>query len=80
VLALVLRKGLILAAIGILLGVAGAAASARVLQGMLFGVTPLDSRTFIVVAVMFGMVALVASYLPARRATKVDPIVALRAE
>ena len=80
VLALVLRKGLLLTAIGILLGVAGAAASARLLQGMLFGVTPLDARTFVVVAMLFGLVALVASYLPARRATQVDPIVALRAE
>jgi ABC-type antimicrobial peptide transport system permease subunit len=80
VLALVLRKGVVLAALGIVLGIAGAAASARLLQGMLFGVTPLDARTFSVVAVAFGFVALFASYLPARRATKVDPIVALRAE
>jgi putative ABC transport system permease protein len=80
VLALVLRQGLVLAAIGIMLGVAGAAASARLLQGMLFGVTPLDARTFVVVAVLFGLVALLAAYLPARRATQVDPIVALRAE
>jgi ABC-type antimicrobial peptide transport system permease subunit len=80
VLALVLRKGLILTGLGIALGLAGAAGTTRLLQGMLFGVAPLDPRTFIVVAVFFGAAAALACYAPARRATMVDPIVALKSE
>jgi predicted permease len=80
VLALVLRTGLILSACGIALGLAGAAAGTRILQGMLFGITPLDPATFAVVSLLFGVVAMIASYLPARRATQVDPMVALRSE
>lgn len=80
VLRLVLRKGLLLTAIGVSLGLAGAAAGTRVLQGLLFGITPLDPTTFVAVSVVFGLVAMVACYVPARRATKVDPMVALRAE
>ena len=80
VLALVLRKGLMLTAIGIALGLAGAAAGARLLDGMLFGITPLDVQTFVAVSIMFSLVAMLASYVPARRATKVNPIVALRNE
>jgi putative ABC transport system permease protein len=80
VLALVLRKGLILTAIGIALGLVGAVGATRLLQGMLFGVTPLDPATFVAVSLMFGLVATVASYVPARRATQVDPMVALRNE
>ena len=80
VLALVLRKGLLLTAIGVVLGLAAAAAGSRLLQGLLFGVTPLDATTFAAVSVMFIAVAALASYLPARRATKVDPMIALRVE
>jgi putative ABC transport system permease protein len=80
VLALVLRGGLRLTAVGVALGLAGAAAAARSLQGMLFGITPLDPRTFLAVALMLGVVAAFACYVPARRATKVDPITALRVE
>jgi putative ABC transport system permease protein len=80
VLNLVLRRGLLLAAAGIALGLAGAGAGTRYLQGMLFGVTPLDGVTFTVVAVGFTLVAALASYVPARRATHVDPMVALRSE
>ena len=75
---LVLRQGAILATTGIALGLAGAAAATRVLQSMLFGVAPLDPTTFAAVSLMFGAVATLASYMPARRATKVDPMVALR--
>jgi putative ABC transport system permease protein len=78
VLALVLRNGVILASIGIALGLLGAAAGTRALQGMLFGITPLDPQTFIGVPLLFGVLAILASYVPARHATKVDPLVALR--
>ena len=80
VLALVLRRGLILTAVGIAVGLVGAAASTRLLEGMLFGITPLDPNTFVAVSALFGLVATAASYLPARRATRVDPMVALRSE
>jgi putative ABC transport system permease protein len=80
VLALVLRRGLNLTIAGLGLGLAGAAASARVLEGMLFGVTPLDRITFVAVALLFGLVALLASYLPARRATRVDPMIAIKTD
>jgi putative ABC transport system permease protein len=78
VLRMVLRRGIVLAAIGIVLGLAGAAGLTRYLSGMLYDLTPLDPLTYAVVAILFAMVALVASYLPARRATQVDPVVALR--
>ncbi|HEY7291903.1 MAG TPA: ABC transporter permease [Vicinamibacterales bacterium] len=80
VLALILRKGAALTALGIGLGLAAAAASTRLLQGLLFGITPLDPSTFAAVAALFGLVAALASFVPARRATRVDPMVALRAE
>ena len=80
ILGLVLSRGLLPAATGITFGLAGAAAATRYLQAMLYGVAPLDRSTFLIVAVMFAAVAALASYLPARRATKVDPIVALRAD
>jgi predicted permease len=80
VLALVLRRGLILTTLGIALGLAGAAAVTRVLQGMLFGITPLDPQTFLAVALIFGLVTTFASYVPARRAARIDPMAALRAE
>ena len=78
VLRMVLRRGIVLAAIGIVLGLAGAAGLTRYLSGMLFDLTPLDPPTYAAVAILFAMVALIASYLPARRATQVDPVVALR--
>jgi putative ABC transport system permease protein len=80
VLALVLRQAAVLTAIGVAAGVAGAAALSRYLEGLLFGLTPLDATTFAAVVVMFGAVAALASYVPARRATRVDPLVALRSE
>jgi predicted permease len=76
----VLRQGVILAGIGIALGLVGAAVGTKVLQGMLFGITPLDPMTFIAVSLVFGFVATFASYVPARRATIVDPLLALRSE
>jgi putative ABC transport system permease protein len=78
VLEMVLRHGMVLTTIGIVLGLASAAALSRYLSGMLFDLTPLDPATYVVVAIMFAAVALSASYLPARRATRIDPMVALR--
>jgi putative ABC transport system permease protein len=80
VLRLVLNQSLALTMVGIGIGIAGAAAVTRYLEGLLFGLTPLDPATFAGVSVMFAAVALVAAFVPARRATKVDPLVALRCE
>jgi putative ABC transport system permease protein len=80
VLALILRRGFLVGVVGITLGLIGAFAGARYMQSMLFGIEPRDPATFVGVAVMFAVVAMVASYLPARRATRVDPMVALRVE
>jgi hypothetical protein len=80
VLNLVLRQGATIVAIGLICGVAGAAALTRYLEGMLYGLGALDVATFAVVALAFAAVALVAAYLPARRATAIDPLAALRYE
>jgi len=78
ILRLVLRDGVWLAGAGILLGAAAAFGLTRLMKSLLFGVVPTDTTTFVVVCLGLGVVALAASYLPARRATKVDPLVALR--
>lgn len=80
VLGLVMKQSAALTITGVALGVAGAAATTRYLQSLLFGLTPLDLSTFVAVAALFTSIATLASYAPARRATKVDPLVALRAE
>jgi putative ABC transport system permease protein len=80
VLRLVLRQSTVLTAIGLAAGLAGAAGTTRYLQGLLFGLTPLDPSTFLVVSLAFVGVAMLASYVPARRAMRVDPLVALRHE
>ena len=80
VMRLVVRQSLVWTVGGIALGLVGAAILARSLAGMLFGLTPLDPATFVAVSALFALIAAVASYLPARRATKVDPIVALRCD
>jgi putative ABC transport system permease protein len=80
VLALVVKHGMALALLGIAAGVVGALAMTRLISGMLFGIRPTDPLTFAGVAALLGTVAFLANYLPARRASKVDPMVALRYE
>jgi putative ABC transport system permease protein len=80
VFALIVAHGARLAAIGILCGVLGAAAVTRVVATLLYNVTATDPVSFLGTAVFLGLVALAASYIPARRATSVDPMIALRAE
>ncbi len=78
VLSLVLRQGLLLAAIGVAVGVAMAAAGSQVLGSLLFGIAGLDPIAFGAACLLFAAVALLATYIPARRAATVDPIIALR--
>lgn len=80
VLRLILKNGLTLVLTGIVIGIAGALALTRFLTTLLFGVTPTDSVTFVVVSAFFFMIAMVASLIPALRATRIDPLVALRYE
>lgn len=80
VLRLVLKNGMTLVLAGIVIGVAGALALTRFLATLLFGVTPTDTLTFVVVSLVLVTVALIACLIPARRATKVDPLEALRYE
>ena len=75
----VIFETLALAAAGMLIGVAGSWALARALQGFLFGVTSTDPLTFIGMLIVLTIVAVMAGYLPARRASHIDPMVALRA-
>jgi predicted permease len=76
----VMKDALGMVALGIVLGTAGALYLSRFLETLLFGIEPHDPSTFTLVAVLFVAVAIVACYFPARRATRVDPVVALRAE
>jgi len=80
VLKLVLGKGILLTAAGLVVGLGGAFSLTRLLSSLLFGVKAIDSLTFSVVAVLLGAIALAACYIPARRATKINPIEALRYE
>jgi putative ABC transport system permease protein len=83
---MIVKQGMALSLIGVALGLGGAYALTKYLESwiqlsrMLYGVRPSDPTTYGVVAVLLTVVALIACYLPARRATKVDPMVALRCE
>ena len=77
---LVIGEGVGLAAVGAVIGIAGALASTRVLSTMLFDLTPNDPLTYAGIVVILGMAVVLASWLPARRAARVDPVVALRAD
>ena len=77
---IIVGQGLKLMLAGLALGFGGAFAVTRLLDTLLFGVTPLDPVTFIAVAVVLSTVALLASYLPARRVTRIPPTIALRTE
>jgi ABC-type antimicrobial peptide transport system permease subunit len=74
----VLRQGIVLAALGIAIGTFGSFAMARGMATLLHEVSPTDPLTFVAVALMLAAVALLGSWLPARRAAAVDPVVALR--
>jgi ABC-type antimicrobial peptide transport system permease subunit len=80
VLKMITRQGMRLAGVGLVLGFLLALALAQVLSSLLIGISGYDVTTFIVVPTLLAAVALVACYLPARRATKVDPLIALRYE
>jgi putative ABC transport system permease protein len=80
VLYMVLRQGMTPVLIGIGIGLAGALGLNRVIASLLFGVNAADPMTFVAISLLLGFVALLACYIPARRAASVDPVVALRAE
>jgi putative ABC transport system permease protein len=80
ILRLMLKQGLALALIGLAIGLLAAVGLTRLMKGLLFGVSVTDPLTFTLIAGLLTLVALLACYIPARRATKVDPMIALRCE
>jgi putative ABC transport system permease protein len=80
ILRLIIGNGMGLALMGVIVGVPAALGLTRLMGGVLSGISSADPATYIAVVAMLAATALIASYLPARRATRVDPIVALRAE
>ena len=80
VLRLVIRDGLFVGAVGLVVGLSLALVATRLIKGFLYGVAATDLITFLTVPIVFGVAAVLASYLPARRASKVNPLVVLRYE
>jgi putative ABC transport system permease protein len=80
VLRMILRQGMLLISVGIAVGLAVSFALTRLLRTLLYGVSSTDPLTFVGITLLLALVALIACYVPARRATKVDPLVALRYE
>jgi putative ABC transport system permease protein len=80
VIRLILKQGLAMTLIGVAAGILGAIAAARVMSGLLYGVTATDPATFVAISLLLAIVAMLACYLPARRAARVEPIAALRSE
>ena len=80
VVGMVLRQGLVLASVGVVTGAVAAIALTRLMSTLLYGVRPTDALTFAATACLLAAVATIASVLPARRATRIDPLTALRAD
>jgi putative ABC transport system permease protein len=80
VLKLVIRQGMVLVFAGLAIGLVAALALTRLMSGLLFGVSATDPMTFLMIGILLAVVALLACYIPARRAAKVDPMVALHYE
>jgi ABC-type antimicrobial peptide transport system permease subunit len=80
VLMLMLRQGFWLVSLGLAAGLAAALAATRLMKGLLFGVDPLDAMTLTVALLLLGAIGLLAVFIPARRATLIDPVAALRNE
>jgi ABC-type antimicrobial peptide transport system permease subunit len=77
---LVLGRGLVLVGVGLALGIAAALSVTHLLANLLFSISPVDPATFIGVPLLLGVMAIAASYIPAFRATRIDPAIALRGE
>ena len=77
---MVVTQGMKLSAVGVIIGIASSLALARVMKSMLYGVKPWDPLSIMLVAILLAAVTLLAAYIPARRASRVDPMVALRYE
>jgi ABC-type antimicrobial peptide transport system permease subunit len=80
ILTLIVRQGMSLALAGVAFGLAGAYAFARMMQSLLFGISSTDTLTFTAIPLLLSAVALLASYIPARRAARIDPMISLRCE
>jgi putative ABC transport system permease protein len=80
ILRLVLREGILVIVVGLALGIAGTYAATRLIESQLYGVTAMDPLTIVAVGLVLSAVALLACYIPSRRATRIDPLTALRAE